>query len=119
MNRQGLCQTCAVDSEASDIGPIRALLFDLGGVVIELDFNRAFRVWAECSSRDPAEIAERFVFDEAYRKHERGELDASGYFAALRRSLGFRLSDNQIAAGWNNVYVAPVPGMAALLGCRR
>jgi hypothetical protein len=41
-----------------DVGSVRALLFDLGGVVIELDFKQAFRVWAERASRDPAELAD-------------------------------------------------------------
>jgi hypothetical protein len=73
-----------------DHAPIRALLFDLGGVVIELDFKRAFRVWADSSSGDPADIARRFAFDEAYRQHERGEIGASEYFSTKPRSPSLR-----------------------------
>jgi len=110
------CETCGMSVGAPvDHAPIRALLFDLGGVVIELDFKRAFRVWADSSSRDPADIAQRFAFDEAYRQHERGEIGASEYFSALRRSLDLHLSDDEIAQGWNDIYLAPVPGMSALL----
>jgi putative hydrolase of the HAD superfamily len=98
-----------------DVGSVRALLFDLGGVVIELDFKQAFRVWAERASRDPAELGGRFGFDEAYKQHERGDLDAAAYFTALRRNLGLRLSDDDIVSGWNDIHIAPVPGMAALL----
>ena len=98
-----------------DVGSVRALLFDLGGVVLEFDFKRAFRVWADRACCDPAELERRFSFDEAYEQHERGELDAAGYFAALRRSLGLTLSDEEIVSGWNDIYLAPVPGMSALL----
>ncbi len=94
---------------------IRALLFDLGGVVIEIDFKRAFRIWADRAGCDPVELERRFSIDEAYERHERGELDASGYFTALRRNLGLRLSDEEIVSGWNDIYLGTVPGMSALL----
>jgi putative hydrolase of the HAD superfamily len=48
-----------------DVAPVRALLFDLGGVVFEIDFTRAFRVWADRAGCDPSELERRFSFDEA------------------------------------------------------
>jgi HAD superfamily hydrolase (TIGR01509 family) len=97
------------------VGPVRALLFDLGGVVIDVDFSRVLHAWARSAGCDPAGLRERFTFDEAYQRHERGELDAAGYFAALRRTLGLRLSDEDFAAGWNDIYAGAVPGVAAML----
>jgi hypothetical protein len=70
-----------------DTGSARALLFDLGGVVLEIDFDRVFLSWGARASCDPQLIRRRFKFDEAYEQHERGELDAAGYFASLRRSF--------------------------------
>ncbi|MGO9961903.1 MAG: HAD family hydrolase [Acidimicrobiales bacterium] len=99
----------------SGAGAIRALLFDLGGVVIGFDFRRAFRIWADLAGCDPAELERRFSFDEAYEQHERGEIDAAGYFGALRRSLGLGLSDAQLIEGWNDIYLGVIPGMPALL----
>jgi HAD superfamily hydrolase (TIGR01509 family) len=97
------------------VEPVRALLFDLGGVVIRVDFGRVLRAWARSAGCDPAGLRERFTFDEAYQRHERGELDAAGYFAALRRTLGLRLSDEDFTAGWNDLYAGAVPGVAAML----
>lgn len=71
----------------SEPGDIQALLFDLGGVVIDIDFRRAFDTWASASATDPQVIADRFRFDEAYSRHERGQIDASQYFAHLRQCL--------------------------------
>ena len=104
--------------DKADIGettPPRALLFDLGGVVLDIDFDRVFHAWAARASCDPRAVRRRFKFDDAYERHERGELDASGYFASLRRSLRLHLSDEEFMAGWSDLYVAPVPGMAAVL----
>jgi putative hydrolase of the HAD superfamily len=100
---------------SDDYGLIRTLLFDLGGVVIDFDFERAFRFWAAQASCEPAELGRRFSLDEPYKQHERGELHASDYFAALRRSLNVNLSDDLLIAGWNDVYVGVVSGMVPIL----
>jgi hypothetical protein len=91
-----------------------ALLFDLGGVVIEIDFNRAFARWAAHSNHHLDTIKAKFSFDCFYQRHERGEIDASEYFAS-RVSLGIDISDPQFVDGWNAIYVREVPGVAALL----
>jgi glucose-1-phosphatase len=50
-----------------------ALLFDLGRVVIDIDFNRAFSRWAGHARCDQKLIRDRFRHDIAYKRHERGE----------------------------------------------
>ena len=94
---------------------IRALLFDLGGVVVEIDFQRAFDTWAEAARADPGVLGDRFRFDEAYERHERGEIGAAEYFDHLRESLGVDLSDEEMARGWCAIYVDEVPGMREAL----
>jgi glucose-1-phosphatase len=103
------------ESAANGDLAIRTLLFDLGGVIIDFDFERAFRFWAARASCDSAELARRFSLDEPYEQHERGELSASGYFAALRRSLNVSLSDDDLIAGWNDVYLGVSPGILPML----
>jgi putative hydrolase of the HAD superfamily len=97
-----------------DARSVRALLFDLGGVVIQFDFNGAFNAWASRAGCDPKVIAQRFSIDDSYQQHERGEIPASSYFAALRQSLRIDLSDEDFREGWNDVYLGPVPGMSAV-----
>src|SRR5436853_3076735 len=48
-----------------------ALLFDLGGVVIETDFDRVFARWAAHSSHHLHTIKAKFSFDDFYQRHER------------------------------------------------
>jgi putative hydrolase of the HAD superfamily len=92
-----------------------ALLFDLGGVLIEIDWRRAFSVWAESAGTTADSIAGRFTFDAAYAAHERGEIGAAEYFASLRRTLGMGLSDEQFLAGWNAIFVGEVACVRELL----
>lgn len=100
-------------------GPVHALLFDLGGVILEIDFNRVFATWSEHSGMPAAVIRSRFSFDESYRAHERGEIAAAAYFDSLRASLGIRISDAQFRAGWNAIFGSEVPGIRGLLGQAR
>ena len=88
--------------------PVDALLFDLGGVVIDIDFDRAFRHWAEASKLSLQEIRDRFTMDADYEQHERGELEASEYFAYLRQTLELDGDDEAIARGWNAIFVGEI-----------
>jgi len=90
-------------------------VFDLGGVIIDLDFGRVFDRWAVLSGRSAETLRRRFEFDEAYERHERGEIGASEYFRGVGASLGIDLTPTELADGWNCVYVGPFPGVADLL----
>lgn len=92
-----------------------ALLFDLGQVVIEIDFDLAFARWAEYAGQPIDTVKSKFTSDSIYERHERGEIDASAYFASLRNSLGIDISDPQFVEGWNSIYVREIPGIAELL----
>jgi glucose-1-phosphatase len=90
------------------VSRVDALLFDLGGVVLEFDFEHAIRHWAPFSSLSLRELRERFGSDEPYRQHERGEITATAYFDGLRRNLKLTASDAQIAEGWNGIFRAEI-----------
>jgi putative hydrolase of the HAD superfamily len=96
-------------------GAIDALLFDLGGVLLEIDFARVTRSWAELAGVDAQAIAGRFTLGEAYERYERGEIEAPDYYAALRRELGIELTDAQLEEGWNRVFVDSIAPTVALL----
>ena len=94
---------------------VDALLFDLGGVVIEIDFDRVFSHWALSSNQSLEILRSRFAFDSNYERHERGEIDALEYFASLRKSMGINITDEEFIAGWNSLYVGEMPGVSTLL----
>jgi glucose-1-phosphatase len=96
-------------------GDADALLFDLGRVVLDIDFNRTLRHWAQQSNRDPAQLAQRFLRDDLYHCHEKGQISDDVYFAGLRNSLGVELTDAQFIAGWNAIFVGEIPGISQLL----
>lgn len=57
----------------------KALLFDLGGVVIGIQFDRCFEVWAAAAGKPFATIKSRFAFDEGYAAHECAHISGEEY----------------------------------------
>ena len=96
-------------------GSADALLFDLGRVVIDTDFARTLKCWAGHAGCEPAHLTGRFSRDEAYRRHERGEISDAEFFASLRASLGIDVTDAQFLEGWNTVFAGTMPGIEPLL----
>ena len=96
-------------------GSADALLFDLGRVVIDIDFSKALSSWATHAGCTPSEIAARFVRDEAYRRHEMGTISDAEYFATLRTALRIEISDAALLEGWNAIFAGEMPGIAPLL----
>jgi putative hydrolase of the HAD superfamily len=94
---------------------IEALLFDLGGVVIEIDFARALRAWADAAGVPASRLGASFSLDAGYEAHERGEIDAPAYCTHLRETLGLMLSDAHLLAGWNQIFVGEIAGVGVLL----
>jgi len=98
---------------------VDVLLFDLGGVVTDIDFGRCTARWAASAGRDPEDVASRFAFDAAYEEHERGTLDAAGYFESLRQLLSVDLTDSELLEGWNDIYLGVIAGIGPLLDAAR
>lgn len=104
------------------------LLFDLGGVILDISFDRVFNYWAALSNQqlsnqqltnqeqsNPHTLKSRFRMDEAYRKHEKGQITAAQYYDSLRQSLGLTLTDKEIETGWNQIFIDMIPGITDLL----
>jgi glucose-1-phosphatase len=96
-------------------GSADALLFDLGRVVLDIDFKRAMACWARHGKCEPADIAARFSSDEALRHYESGKIDDATYFAGLRKMLGVDITHEQLLEGWNAIFIGEIPGIAPLL----
>ncbi len=96
-------------------GAADALLFDLGRVVLDIDFSRTLACWAGHAGCEPSDIVERFVRDEAYRRHEIGKISDEAYFDSLRASLDIAITDEQFLEGWNAIFAGEMPGIAPLL----
>jgi glucose-1-phosphatase len=96
-------------------GAADALLFDLGRVVLDIDFGKTLACWAGHAGCEVAHLVGRFSRDVIYRRHETGDISDAEFFEGLRSSLGVKLSDAQFLEGWNAIFAGEMPGIAALL----
>jgi putative hydrolase of the HAD superfamily len=95
--------------------PIEAVLFDLGGVVLEIDFARALAHWQAHSGLPPPRLQETFGVDEPYRQHETGAIGAAEYFAHLRDRLQLRCGHEAILEGWNAIFAGEIDDTLRLI----
>jgi len=96
-------------------GSADVLLFDIGRVVLDIDFGKVMTVWAGHAGCAPADLTGRFVVDDSFRHHEIGRIDDAAFFANLRTSLGIGITDDQFLDGWNAIFTGEMPGIAPLL----
>ena len=87
---------------------IEALLFDLGNVVIDIDFERIFKKWSHYSGVPAEDMKSEFQIDSVYEQHERGEIEGAEYHHHLAQKFGMNLSYEQFCEGWNDIMVAPI-----------
>jgi putative hydrolase of the HAD superfamily len=95
------------------------LLFDLGGVLIDIDFSRALRAWQPFSRLSFDELKQAFRFDEHYARHERGEIAAGQYFEHLTAVLALDAEPAEIERGWNAIFVSEIAETLELVRAAR
>ncbi len=93
----------------------KALVFDLGNVLIKIDFMRCVRYWSRRGHIPPDQIIARFRADRHYEAFERGQLSPEAYFAVLRRQIGIQLDDTEMTVGWNRIIEGEKPGIRECL----
>src|SRR3954453_17158476 len=77
-------------------GGADALPFDIGRVVLDIDFNKAVACWAGHAGFEPTSLVGRITSrDEIYQRHEKGQISDADFFGALRALLGIGISDAQ------------------------
>jgi putative hydrolase of the HAD superfamily len=99
--------------------PTRAVLFDLGGVVLDIDFSRAIAAWAPHSRLPPGQLRAAFAADEPFQHHETGRLDNDAYFSHLRELLALDCELAQVQAGFNSIFTGEIAETVQMLDALR
>ncbi|MDN5679514.1 MAG: glucose-1-phosphatase [Ewingella sp.] len=89
-------------------------IFDMGNVIIDIDFKRVLGVWSNLSGTPLAILNERFSMGDVFKKHERGEISDEEFATSLCEEMGIALSFEQFSAGWHAVFVGLRPEVIEL-----
>lgn len=78
-----------------------ALIFDLGGVIINLEIERTIRALSELSGIPSKQIVELYWHHPQFHAYEKGQIDDDKFRNFVRDLLKIKASDKQIDAAWN------------------
>lgn len=101
--------------QKTETAPVRAVLFDLGGVVLHVDVDRSLAAWARHSRLPLPQLREAFRIDDPYRGHETGALTDEDFFEHLRQRFELDCDVAAVREGWNAMLVAEIAETAALM----
>jgi len=90
-------------------------IFDLGNVIVDIDFNRVLGAWSDLGRVPLATLKNRFQMDENFSRHERGEISDEQFAAKMCEQLDLALSFEQFAAGWQAVFVGVRPEVIKIM----
>ncbi|MGV3346684.1 glucose-1-phosphatase [Enterobacteriaceae bacterium LUAb1] len=90
-------------------------IFDLGNVIIDIDFNRALGVWSDLGRVPLAALQKNFHPGEAFEQHERGEISDEIFAGKIGDQLGLALSFEQFKQGWLAIFIRVHPEIIALM----
>ncbi|HEY8401569.1 MAG TPA: HAD family phosphatase, partial [Cytophagaceae bacterium] len=82
---------------------IKNIIFDLGGVIINIDIDRTFRAFAQLTGLSFELVKERFINARIFERYEVGELSDSEFRHLINQTLGTTLEDEQIDEAWNTL----------------
>ncbi len=99
---------------------IKNLIFDLGGVILDLDVPKTIGEFARVSGLTPEEVAHRFRYSDGFLKYERGEIGDVEFRDFVRELYAVSIPDDDLDACWNAMLLGiPADKLALLLTLRR
>lgn len=80
---------------------VRNLIFDLGGVILDLHVDRTLHSFAALSAVPVETVLEKFSTAPGFLTYEKGMIDDAGFRTFVRDLYGIRASDAEIDTCWN------------------
>lgn len=95
-----------------------AMIFDIGGVLVPLRFQRAMEEMAAACGLPAEEIRRRLAASGLSPRYERGEMSDAEFTSAVCRLLGSEITERQFRAMWCSIFdvdtLIPVDFLAQL-----
>ena len=90
---------------------IKAVLFDLGKVLLHFDFAPAFKRLARHCEGTPEDIEAFFVRSGLEVLYDGGKISSRQFYAEVKKALGLRLSFEAFRSVWNRIFTPITPMM--------
>jgi len=90
-------------------------IFDLGNVIVDIDFNRVLGTWSDFSRVPLATLKQSFTMGDTFHQHERGEISDEQFAEMLCHEMDLPLSYEQFSHGWQAIFVGIRPEVIAIM----
>jgi FMN phosphatase YigB (HAD superfamily) len=84
---------------------IKAILFDLGNVIVPFDFKRAYTKLGPMCTCPVTEISARLWASDLVRRFETGQIGAEPFVSELSALLGFNATYTEFCDLWASIFV--------------
>ncbi|WP_337044843.1 HAD family hydrolase [Emticicia sp. 17c] len=81
----------------------KAIIFDFGNVIINIDIPRTFQAFATLTGKKQAVIEKLVVDNQLFRRYETGQFTDIEFREIVRQTVGFPLSDVEVDRAWNSL----------------
>lgn len=84
---------------------ITTLIFDFGGVLINLDKEKCIQQFIELGFTDVEHYLDEFLQSGIFLDLEKGVIDPSTFYSEIRKKTSHQISDEQINEVWNSFLI--------------
>ncbi len=85
------------------IKPYKIIIFDLGGVLIDLKYEDTITAFKKLGSENFDEVYSQSLQTGLFDKYETGQISSQHFVNKIKESLNLNASPNQIVAAWNEM----------------
>lgn len=83
------------------MGQIKNIIFDLGGVIINLDIQKTIQEFNKLSNKPFEAIYTQLQQSPVFDQFDKGEISERDFFDALKKALENNCADEKIILAWN------------------
>ncbi|MBI2655143.1 HAD family phosphatase [Candidatus Woesearchaeota archaeon] len=83
---------------------VKAIIFDLGNVIIKFDEAPTFRKWAECGNKPFSDVKKYHGNSPARKSFERGEITPKQFYSKYTRDLGLKIRYNDFVDNYCDIF---------------
>lgn len=94
---------------------MKAVIFDFGNVIINIDVPRTFEAFSQISGKSPQKIKALFEQFDVFRRYELGFYKDDEFRESIRQIIGFPFNDKEIDEAWNALLLDVPPSRIELI----
>jgi glucose-1-phosphatase len=83
------------------MGAIKNIIFDLGGVLLDIDYQKTIDAFAQLGIPHFETMFSQFKADALFEKLETGQIAEEAFYMAIQQRTSAHLTHSEIEAAWN------------------